>query len=253
MRDWSGALGCRVVGAGRGRPVAGGSWPAGQPSPSSSQPVVRTASVDRSEVTMSKRTRALIIGATLAAMNLAGLTAVAHAQATNEAKDARRPPSGSCRRTGPTTTTPPGCRRPSSRPGCRPRTAPTPRHSRLPRCPPPRCSRPSRTGSQPGSWSRLGGWRRHWRSSLDWPCWPPGAPTAGLGSGTRPSDRHGPALDGAAAPTGSPITLPATDRWPTLPAAGGNSWGLVRAGCNNALLRPQRSGVTWENAGPHTA
>ena len=41
---------------------------------------------------MSKRTRALILGATLAAMNLAGLTAVAHAQATNEAKDARRPP-----------------------------------------------------------------------------------------------------------------------------------------------------------------
>ena len=41
---------------------------------------------------MSNRTRALILGATLAAMNLAGLTAVAHAQATNEAKDARRPP-----------------------------------------------------------------------------------------------------------------------------------------------------------------
>ena len=43
---------------------------------------------------MSKRTRALILGAALAAMNLAGLTAVAHAQASNdEAKDARRPPS----------------------------------------------------------------------------------------------------------------------------------------------------------------
>ena len=41
---------------------------------------------------MSTRTRALILGATVAAMNLAGLTAVAHAQATNEAKDARRPP-----------------------------------------------------------------------------------------------------------------------------------------------------------------
>ena len=41
---------------------------------------------------MSKRTRALIIGATLAAMNLAGLTTVAHAQATNEGKDVRRPP-----------------------------------------------------------------------------------------------------------------------------------------------------------------
>ena len=41
---------------------------------------------------MSKLTRALILGATLAAMHLAGMTAVAHAQATNEGKDARRPP-----------------------------------------------------------------------------------------------------------------------------------------------------------------
>jgi hypothetical protein len=41
---------------------------------------------------MSKLTRALILGAALAAMNLAGMTAVAQAQATNEAKDARRPP-----------------------------------------------------------------------------------------------------------------------------------------------------------------
>jgi len=41
---------------------------------------------------MSKLARALVLGATLAAMNLAGMTAVAHAQAPNEAKDARRPP-----------------------------------------------------------------------------------------------------------------------------------------------------------------
>jgi hypothetical protein len=41
---------------------------------------------------MSKLTRALILGATMAAMNLAGMTAVAHAQATNEGKDARQPP-----------------------------------------------------------------------------------------------------------------------------------------------------------------
>jgi hypothetical protein len=41
---------------------------------------------------MSKRTRALILGATLAAMNLVGLTAVAHAQANHDpdGKDARR-------------------------------------------------------------------------------------------------------------------------------------------------------------------
>src|SRR5215204_5291573 len=41
---------------------------------------------------MSRHTRALIVGATLAAMHLAAMTAVAHAQATNEGKDARRPP-----------------------------------------------------------------------------------------------------------------------------------------------------------------
>ena len=41
---------------------------------------------------MSNLTRTLIIGAMLAAMHLAGMTAVAHAQATNEGKDARRPP-----------------------------------------------------------------------------------------------------------------------------------------------------------------
>ena len=41
---------------------------------------------------MSKRTRALILGATLAAMNLAGMTAVAQAQANHDpdGKDARR-------------------------------------------------------------------------------------------------------------------------------------------------------------------
>jgi len=43
---------------------------------------------------MSKLARTLILGATLAAMNLAGLTAVAQAQANDQqGKDARRPPS----------------------------------------------------------------------------------------------------------------------------------------------------------------
>jgi hypothetical protein len=41
---------------------------------------------------MSSRTRALVVGATLAAMHLAAMTAAAHAQATNAGKDARRPP-----------------------------------------------------------------------------------------------------------------------------------------------------------------
>ena len=43
---------------------------------------------------MSKLARTLILGATLAAINLAGLTAVAQAQANDQqGKDARRPPS----------------------------------------------------------------------------------------------------------------------------------------------------------------
>ena len=41
---------------------------------------------------MSKLTRTLVLGAMLAAMNLAGMTAVAQAQANDEGKDARRPP-----------------------------------------------------------------------------------------------------------------------------------------------------------------
>jgi hypothetical protein len=48
-----------------------------------------------SEATMSKFTRALVVGTTLAAMNLAGMTAVAHAQANDQpasSQGARRPP-----------------------------------------------------------------------------------------------------------------------------------------------------------------
>ena len=41
---------------------------------------------------MSKLARVLVLGAMVAAMTLAGMTAVAHAQANNEGKDARRPP-----------------------------------------------------------------------------------------------------------------------------------------------------------------
>jgi hypothetical protein len=41
---------------------------------------------------MSSRTRALAVGVIMAAMQLAAMTTVAHAQADNEGKDARRPP-----------------------------------------------------------------------------------------------------------------------------------------------------------------
>jgi hypothetical protein len=94
MRDWWLALARRAA-EGGGRSVAGGSWPGGQPSPPSSQPVTRNAPVDRSEATMSKLSRALVLTATLAAMNLAAMTTVAHAQANDEPtsnQDARQPP-----------------------------------------------------------------------------------------------------------------------------------------------------------------
>src|SRR5215218_9956878 len=41
---------------------------------------------------MSKLARVLVLGAMVAAMNLAGMTTVAHAQTSDEGKDARRPP-----------------------------------------------------------------------------------------------------------------------------------------------------------------
>jgi hypothetical protein len=41
---------------------------------------------------MSKLARTLVLGAMLAAMNLAAMTAVAQAQANNEGRDARQPP-----------------------------------------------------------------------------------------------------------------------------------------------------------------
>ena len=75
MRDCSGALARRVAAAPGGRPVAGGSWPPGHTSPPTSPPI--THPVDRSEAPMSKLTRTLIIGVTLTAMHLAGMTAVA--------------------------------------------------------------------------------------------------------------------------------------------------------------------------------
>jgi len=85
----------RATGATGGWLVAGGSWPAGQPSPPTSLSNAPTVPVDRSEATMSKLARALVLGVTLAAMNLAGLTAVASAQSSDEpttSQDARRPP-----------------------------------------------------------------------------------------------------------------------------------------------------------------
>jgi hypothetical protein len=78
MGGWSAALG-RVAGVDDGWSAGGGSWPAGQAPPPSRPSATHTPSVDRSEASMSKLTRTLVVGATLAAISLAGMTTVAHA------------------------------------------------------------------------------------------------------------------------------------------------------------------------------
>jgi hypothetical protein len=61
-------------------------WPQAQTSSSAA----RKPAVDRSEVTMSKRARTLILGVALAATNLAGMTAVAQAQPPDVVEQFRR-------------------------------------------------------------------------------------------------------------------------------------------------------------------
>jgi hypothetical protein len=53
-------------------------------------------------------------------------------------------------------------------------------------------------------------------------------------------------------PSGSPITLPATDWSSSLSAAACPIRALVGRERKNALLDPLRSRVTCENAGPHS-
>src|SRR5215213_3455473 len=123
---------------------------------------------------MSKLVRALVLGAMLAAMNLAGLTAVASAQSSDEPtgnQDARRPPTqaqvGEAWR--------------------QPQVAPEePTVAGDPRRPP--------TESQVGE-----SWRHPTSTPVSaaepsglsgWPCWPPDEPAAGLGLDTRPDHGH---------------------------------------------------------------
>jgi hypothetical protein len=84
----------RAAAAGAGWLVGGGSWSAGQPPPPSRPSTTHTTSVDRLEAPMSKLTRTLAVGVTLAAITLVGMTTLAHAQPTDEPSrhQARRPP-----------------------------------------------------------------------------------------------------------------------------------------------------------------
>jgi hypothetical protein len=66
-----------AAGAGRGRPVAGGSWSGGQPSPQAASPSPLQRQLIDGRVAVFKCIGALILGATPATMNLVGLAAVA--------------------------------------------------------------------------------------------------------------------------------------------------------------------------------
>jgi hypothetical protein len=68
-----------VADVGGGWLVGGGSWLAGQASPPGRPCSTHTWAVDRSEAPMSKIARILILAATVAALNLAGMAAVAQA------------------------------------------------------------------------------------------------------------------------------------------------------------------------------
>ena len=80
--------------------------------------------------------------------------------------------------------------------------------------------RPAEPSGQPG-WllASLSGLAAALALSGGWPYWVPDGPAAEPESGTQPDTVTVRPLDRAAAPPGSPITLPATGCWHTLPAA----------------------------------
>jgi hypothetical protein len=143
---------------------------------------------------MSKLVRALILGVTLAAMNLAGLTAVAHAKPTTT-------------QTGRTLVS----RLPNAKSGSPGATARLPRRSRPPRTPPssgswpesaspsparhppgqPPQRRPNPAGNPAGSSLPSVGSLPVWCWRAGWPCWSPDGQAAAPESGTRPDQRHG--------------------------------------------------------------
>jgi hypothetical protein len=187
---------------------------------------------------MSKLTRVLTLGATLAAMNLAGMTTVAHAQANNEGKDARRRPhpgssrgglapapgrtrSARCGRRRPAATDRKPGRRALAPPDQRPRTVyQTGRAARLahgfPRAP----------GRGPSPGGRASGARRHAARPQH-----PGR----AGARSRSRSRR---LMGLPRPPGSPITLPATNWSPSFAATTEVVPCTCRAGRQERITSP---------------
>jgi hypothetical protein len=140
---------------------------------------------------MSKLARVLVLGAMVAAMNLAGMTTVAHAypldpaadhavaaqqQSTDAVELFRRGERASQEQTtADATVRRLLAREQSSIPSGTPAQVPVP------------VQPPEPTGS-PTGWSlRSVCWPRGWRWSPGWSCWPPGARAAGCGPG-RPPD-----------------------------------------------------------------
>jgi hypothetical protein len=101
---------------------------------------------------MSKLARALILATTLAAINLTGMTAVAHAQPPTSRPPGGWPPKPRSGNRGATARPPPSTRPPRTPPsgGCRPESA-SPSLARHPSSRPPQ-RRPSRAHSPTGSW-----------------------------------------------------------------------------------------------------
>jgi hypothetical protein len=141
---------------------------------------------------MSSRARALIVGATLAAMTLAGMTAVAHAQATDEPTSkqaARRPPTQG--QVGEAWHQP---QEPADVPAVAGETRRSPTESQVGESWRYQTSvpgRPAESGGQLG-WriASLGSWPQPWPWWADSPSSPPPGPAADPKSGRRPDHGH---------------------------------------------------------------
>ena len=70
MRGWGMAVTRRVVGVGRGRPMAGGCWPGGQASPPTSLSIVPTAQAESIGGNHAQTHTRLGVWVTVAAVNL---------------------------------------------------------------------------------------------------------------------------------------------------------------------------------------
>jgi hypothetical protein len=172
---------------------------------------------------MSRLTRALVLGVALAAMNLAGATAVAQAHVNDDSASDRYRALGGWSSWLPQTTRSPRRGRTRPTPWSSSAAASMPRRSRPPPTPPfrpgwrrsattapgatptpPPRRQPSRVGSPTGSSLRSACYPLPWRWSRGWPCWPPGAQAAGCGPARRPDQDHRCAVRWAATPTRQP-------------------------------------------------